>query len=307
LKVLIVQLRQLGDVLLSAPLAKALKDSLPSVEVHFLTSPLGKEILLGNPYIDEILVLKDGIKGELEIIFNVLKNRYDVVVDVQRTGRSKRITFLSGAKRRIAFRKKGNEPFYNELVNWENRDYTVWERLLLIEQIVGKINYRDYLPEVYFEFESVQLMELLSDKPYVLFVPTARKVEKIWPIENVAALINWLRSKDILSVVCYAPGEEKIIEKLKSEAEFYCPEKPLRFSQLSALMKNSLFFLGNNSFASHLSVALKKKTVVIDKKKSGWFPPVDWVVEIHNNGNFPDFEQVKSEVEKLLKSNPNLV
>ena len=292
MKVLVIQIRQLGDVLLSSPLARAIKENLKNCEVHFLTSQVGSEILKGNPYIDRIIPLKEGSLGELRTLSLIRKEKYDAVIDVQRTGRSQRLTFLSGAPLRIAFKKERNF-FYNRLVEWENRGYTTWERLKLLEPLGVKLrDYRKYLPE-FFNYQKVKGLKLPGK--YFVVVPTARKREKMWPAEKFSRLITEIyRELKVPAVLLYGPGEKETVKEIaeNTEAQVIYPEEPLPIGESAAVIKNGLFFIGLNSFASHLSVASKTKTVVIDRKKSGWFPPIETVREVHGNGSFPEVKEV---------------
>ena len=304
MKVLVIQIRQLGDILLSSPLGRVIKESIKGAEVHFLTSEIGKDILTGNPFIDKILVIKNGIKSELKAILQVRKEQYDAIIDVQRTGRSKRITLLSGAPLRIAFKKGKENLYYNKLIEWKNHGYTVWERMELLRGIGIENPIKPYLPELYIPTqETNKLKELIPEENFAVLVPTARKLEKMWSLENFAMLIDFLKEDlDISSVVCYAPGEEKFIKKLQnfSKSGFTFPKKPLSIGELAFLIRKAMLFVGNNSFASHVAVSQRTKTIVIDKRKSGWFPPVEFVKEVHSNGEFPDFEEVRNTVGKFL-------
>ena len=106
MKFLIIQLHQLGDILLTSSLCRAVKEHVKEAEVHFLTSPLGTEIVRNNPYIDHIITLEKGIFPELKTILSIRREKYDVLIDPQRTGRTKKISLFSGVKKRIAFKKK---------------------------------------------------------------------------------------------------------------------------------------------------------------------------------------------------------
>lgn len=300
MKILVIQIRQLGDVLLSSPMAKALKEHLKGPEVHFLTSSVGSEILRGNPFIDKTLTIKEEVAQELRITLSVRKELYDAVIDVQRTGRSQRITFFSGAPLRVAFKKSRRNFFYNRLVEWENRGYTTWERIKLLEGIGVKAeNYKDYVPEFfnYMEVKSLKLPE-----SYFTVVPTARKSEKMWPAEKFSELIGKLyRKLKIPAVVLYGPGEKEVALKVaeNTNGEVLIPENPLPIGESATVIKGALFFIGLNSFASHLSIASGTKTVVIDKKHSGWFPPLKTVKEVYGKNSFPEVEDVLKAVLSL--------
>ncbi|WP_457755364.1 glycosyltransferase family 9 protein [Thermovibrio ammonificans] len=295
MKVLIIQLRQLGDVLLSTPLARALKEK--GVKVHFLTSEAGRDIVEGNPFIDGIETLKEGSRELLKTALALRKEGFDAVIDAQRTGRSRLITLLSGAPLRVAFRKERGNLFYNRLVEWENRGYTAWERLKLLEGLGLKLeSYRNYLPEIYKIPENP-----FKGREYAVIVPTARKSHKMWPAEKFAELAAELR-KEMEVIVLFGPGEREAALKVNELAGggLTVPESPFPIKAAAAVMKGAGVVIGNNSFAPHLAVAVGSKVVVIDKKRSGWFPPIERVREVYGNNSFPEVEQVKEAVAQLL-------
>ncbi len=295
MKVLIIQIRQLGDVLLSSPLAKAVKDELRA-EVHFLTSLPGREILKGNPFIDKVITVERGVVGEIKALAAVRKEKYSWVVDVQRTARSKRITLLSGAPKRVAFKRERENFYYNVLVKWNNLGYTVWERLELLKPLGVKVSKKeDYLPSFY-NYQEVKV----PFREFICVVPTARKREKMWDLKEFARLIKEL---PLPVYVLYAPGEERFIRELKEECNvpFYYPKEPFKIGESAYVIKESSLFIGLNSFASHLAVASRKKTIVVDRKSSGWFPNVPWVREVYGENAFPRSEEVLKEAVNLLE------
>ncbi len=304
MKVLLIQLRQLGDVLLSSPLARVVKEEIPNAEVHFLASVVGKDILKGNPFIDKILTIENGLIGELKTILKVRREKYDAVIDVQRTGRSKRITFFSGAFLKVAFRKRKGDWYYNRLVDWKDYGYTAWERMELLKGLGIEDPVRKYLPKIYNVANKCSFLDSLKLDKFVVIVPTARKSEKMWSLESYAKLIDFLeRRLNLPVVVLYGPGEIGVVKKLLClcSGVFYYPSAPLSISELAYVVGSSAFFVGNNSFASHVSVAMGRPTVVVDKRKSGWFPPVDFVYEVYGDNDFPSFEDVAMVCEEVLK------
>ncbi len=286
LKILIIQLRQLGDILLSSPLAQAIKAEFDA-EVHFLTSHIGSNLLKGNPYIDKILTLHQGIVSELKTLFTVRREEYYAVIDAQRTGRSKRITLFSGAPLRIAFRKRGENFYYNRLVDWKNRGYTVWERLELLKPL-GIKNPPLLLPKFFLLPEEVErgrelLREFnLREGEFFVVVPTSRRMERSWEPEKFGRLAAKISSLTSLTpLFAYAPGEEEFA-RLSFEAcgKGVLLPSPLPVRLFGALLSLSAFSVGNDSFSSHLSFALGRKTFVILGPNEGWFPEHPLVVKV---------------------------
>ncbi len=67
-KFLIIRFSSIGDIVLTTPVVRCLKQQYPQAEIHYLTLPAYKSILMHNPYIDEVHVLdKPLLKKVLEI------------------------------------------------------------------------------------------------------------------------------------------------------------------------------------------------------------------------------------------------
>jgi len=285
-KVLIIQLKQLGDILLSTPLARVVKEEL-GAEVHFLTSPVGRELVLGNPFIDGVLTLEPSLFSEFKVALQVRRNGYSVVVDSQRSGRSKRITLFSGAPVRIAFKRPKENFYYTHLVEWKNYGYTVWERMELLRPIV-KEPVKPYLPQLFLREEELSsarelLKELgLTPGEFFVVVPTSRRRERSWESWKFGKLSRLIYEKTALKpLIAYAPGEREVALK----AHVNCPgslilPSPLPVRKFASLLYFSSFLLGNDSFAGHLSLSLGKRTFVVLGPNEGWFPDGELVVKV---------------------------
>ncbi|RUM44766.1 MAG: hypothetical protein DSY35_01620 [Desulfurobacterium sp.] len=287
MKFLIIQLRQLGDILLTSSLCRAVKEHIKGAEVHFLTSPLGAEIVKNNPYIDRIITLEKGVLPELKVILKVRREKYDVLIDPQRTGRTKRISLFSGAGKKVAFKKKGDNIYYNLLVDFKKTGYTVWDRLELLKGAGVKVN-KKYYPEFFLkerelEFGKEVLKKLgLEEKSFFVVVPTSRRMNKGWEPEKFGMLSNLISEKTgLIPLICYAPNEEEYAERAFNRIRIGVKlPKPIPIRTFAAVVKLSAFSIGNDSFASHLSFALKKKTVVILGAYNEWFPDDENILKV---------------------------
>jgi ADP-heptose:LPS heptosyltransferase len=54
---LIIRPEKIGDLIVSTPVFRALKESFPNEEVHLLTDELGAELVRHNPYLDRIIAI----------------------------------------------------------------------------------------------------------------------------------------------------------------------------------------------------------------------------------------------------------
>lgn len=87
-KILIIRLSSIGDIVLTTPVVRALKQQLHGAEVHFLLKKQFHCVMENNPYIDKIYHYM-GKKDTLKLL---KQEHYDYVVDLQHNYRSSQIT-----------------------------------------------------------------------------------------------------------------------------------------------------------------------------------------------------------------------
>lgn len=87
-KVLIIRFSSIGDIVLTTPVIRAVKQQVPGVELHFLTKRSFAPVLAANPYIDKLHMLDsdlDAVIGELK------KEKFDFVADLHHNLRTLRV------------------------------------------------------------------------------------------------------------------------------------------------------------------------------------------------------------------------
>jgi ADP-heptose:LPS heptosyltransferase len=85
MKVLVIRFSSIGDIVLTTPAIRCLKQQIPGVEVHFLTKEKMKAVTIANPYIDKFYYFKD----DLSTLANELrKENYDYIIDLHKNIRT---------------------------------------------------------------------------------------------------------------------------------------------------------------------------------------------------------------------------
>jgi len=84
MKILVVRFSSIGDVVLTTPVVRCLKEQL-NAEVHFITKEGFKAVLKDNPYIDKLITIKSSIK---EVENGLKKEKYDWVIDLHKNIRT---------------------------------------------------------------------------------------------------------------------------------------------------------------------------------------------------------------------------
>lgn len=88
MKLLIVRFSSIGDVVLTTPVVRCLKQQLPDVTIHYITKKAFLPVLVNNPYIDRVITIEKSV----DEVFEELKSEaYDYVIDLHHNVRTLRL------------------------------------------------------------------------------------------------------------------------------------------------------------------------------------------------------------------------
>lgn len=88
MKVLVVRFSSIGDIVLTTPVVRCIKQQLPNAKVHYLTKASFKATVANNKYIDKQYYLEDSIDA---LIPSLRKEKYDYVVDLHKNIRTTKL------------------------------------------------------------------------------------------------------------------------------------------------------------------------------------------------------------------------
>jgi heptosyltransferase-1 len=127
-RILIVKLSSIGDVVMTTPVAKVLRESLPNAYIAWAVEDRAREIVDGNPYLDEVIVwkrLRSGpkviraqkfVSGLLELGRELRAREFDLAIDFQGLIKSALVTGISGARFRLGYEdaRESSRLFYTD-------------------------------------------------------------------------------------------------------------------------------------------------------------------------------------------------
>jgi ADP-heptose:LPS heptosyltransferase len=88
MKFLLIRFSSIGDIVLTTPVIRCLKQQVPGAAVHFLTKKAFRIITESNPYIDKLHVLEDSLDAVIETL---QQERFDYVIDLHHNLRTLRV------------------------------------------------------------------------------------------------------------------------------------------------------------------------------------------------------------------------
>ncbi|HEX6916418.1 MAG TPA: glycosyltransferase family 9 protein [Chitinophagaceae bacterium] len=88
MKFLVIRFSSIGDIVLTTPVVRCLKQQVPGAEVHYLTKQQFRSIVEANPHIDRVMLLEHSF--EL-MIHELRQENYDYIIDLHHNLRTLRI------------------------------------------------------------------------------------------------------------------------------------------------------------------------------------------------------------------------
>ena len=95
MKILVVRFSSIGDIVLTTPVIRALKNQIEEVEIHYLTKNNFQPLLEGNPHLTKIYTID---KDTDEVLSELKAENYDYLIDLHHNLRTLKLKFKLGVK-----------------------------------------------------------------------------------------------------------------------------------------------------------------------------------------------------------------
>jgi len=269
--ILVVQLRRLGDVILTTPALEALKKRYPSAKLDFLVEAPGAEAVAGNPAIDDILVYDaEGPLAALQWALKVRARRYDWVIDFLANPRTALIAALSGATVKAGPAHVRRRWAYNTLlVQPAQACYAAVEKVRWLESLGVALDDAPALPRLYLAKRPSRVENVVG------LVPPSRKITRRWPAESFAKLGRLLRERHGSRLrIFWGPGERDLADEVArgigAGAETIPETRTI--AELAREIVACRVLVSNCAGPKHVAVGLGVPTVTVH----GSSDPVSW-------------------------------
>ena len=287
-RILVIQLRRIGDSLLTTPLLRALRESCPVATIDCLVEASACRVFQGNPILDKVLVYDP--KTPSAWIRRIRERRYDWVLDCLSNPRSAILTLASGAPVRAGFLVPFWKIAYN--IRVERRqlpEYAAQTKLRLLESICARLGSPfvskglslDFTPTPE-EREFAQRWlknQGFGTSPVIALAATHRRSVRRWTPAGFARLCRLLTQKMPAKVIiAWGPGEEDQLREITSLInESALPLPGTTMGQLAAIFEQCALVIANDNGAKHLAVAMGTPTLTLygPTHPSNWTPPHD--------------------------------
>ncbi len=195
LKVLIIRFSSIGDIVLTTPVIRCIRQQVEQVEVHYLTKKAFEPVLAGNPYIDKLHFLDDSLSATID---NLKLENFNHIIDLHHNLRTLIIKRKLG-KPSSSFNKLNWQKFLlvNFRINTLPEEHIV-DRYLKAVELLGVKN--DGAGLDYFLIGNYELTLLLppSHQQYIALVIGAQHATKRLPLVRLIELCRLIKQPVVL-------------------------------------------------------------------------------------------------------------
>ena len=260
-KILVIRFSSIGDIVLTTPVVRCLKNQLQDTEIHVLTKKKFGNLYKTNPYVDKVFEYDDSLKKNIQ---DLKSENYDYVVDLQKNKRSVRVT---RALRRphdsfpkLNFKKFLLSTFKVDLMP----DVHIVDRYFKAVEKLGVKNDFKGLDFFIAEKNDYPLSELPQNfqNGYHAFVIGGTYKTKILPAVKVIEVIKKLNEPVVL---LGGPDDIERAEEILSSVDdnVISLVGKIYLEQSASLVKNAKSVLTNDTGLMHIAAAFHKNIVSV--------------------------------------------
>lgn len=257
MKLLVLRFSSIGDIVLTTPVLRCLKQQLPTAEVHFCTKRIYQPLVEHNPYIDSCHYLDDSLP---QLVASLKAERYTHVVDLHNNLRSTIITALLGVRVYTLHKRTVRRWLY---VRWKLKampEEHIVDRYMATVQPLGITNDgrgldyfipdREYIP-------SSQL-PATHQRGYVAFAIGGQHATKRLPLARIIALCQQINEPIVLLGGADERAVGEAVEQALGSTLIYNGCGRYSLNESASLLRQARVVFSHDTGLMHMAAAFKK-------------------------------------------------
>lgn len=272
MKILLIRFSSIGDIVLTSPVIRCVKNQLANSEVHYLTKNSFKEILVANPYLSKIHAIENDVT---EVIEELKNEKYDLIIDLHDNIRSRQISAALNVKtyryNKQRFKRFILIQFKINLLNNHvvDRYFSALKKLNIINDGKGLdyfIPEKDEIPPANLPFTHIAgfCVIVVGTKHFTKQIPKEKLVELCEKIKLPIMLIGGLED-------AYLGTQLESIDNFK----IYNSCGKFNINQSASILKKAKFVITGDTGMMHIAAALNKRIISVfggTEKRLGFTP-----------------------------------
>lgn len=269
---------RLGDLVLSTPVATALKKEFPEAEVYFLARDYAAEILDLHPHVEGVLRLDSlGETMPANELAKLLRSyEFDVVLALYPRPQLAWAFYRAGIRMRIGTGYRWYSRLFNARV-YEHRKHAQHHEAEYNLHLLRPLGIAHAPVEFHYRFTALHEQAFAEKVPawglaenYAVLHPGSGGSARDWPLEHFASLATYLNRERKLQVVLIGNAhEKKTVAFIQEKAQTKLVDLAGRLSliELAFVLRGAALFVGNSSGPLHLARMMGAPVVA-------FYPPI---------------------------------
>jgi heptosyltransferase II len=291
-RILIVRNDRMGDVILSTPVFKAVRDAYPHAYIAVMVRPYTRAVVQGNPYIDEVIVFDKkeigaGIFRFIGFIAGLRRRRFDLAIVLHPTNRDHLMMFLSNIKKRVGYDRKMGFLLTDRMSHDKHKG-----RKHESEYALDMLRFMGLQPrEKEFIIPVDRAAEQWADALFLkagikpsertaVINPGASCPSKIWPAERYAAVADALVGRGFKTIVLAGPDEldqrtsRSVMDHMKTPAMDLIGKAGI--PQTASLFRRCSLVISADTGPMHIAAAVGVPLIAIFGRNQPGISPKRW-------------------------------
>jgi len=287
-RILIIRFSSIGDIVLTTPVIRAVRNALPHVRLDFLTKRIFAELLQTNPHLDHLYTYDHEQSDQKLWKLGALlrENRYDLCIDLHNNLRSHLFRQLIRPRKTVAYSKqilrrtllvKTGVSCYRRIIQVPDR----YLNALAPFGVRGDEQGLELFPTEQHDAHVQAIFQrehLRQDELVIGLGPTASFPLKQWPTEKFIALGAQLVRHDRARLIIFGGPQDRdmgasIASQLPNAPIVLCGNVSLLES--AAALTRCAVFVGNDTGLVHIAAAMRTPVVVMfgpTSEELGFYP-----------------------------------
>lgn len=268
--ILVLNLANIGDVVLSSPLLRALGEAYPAASIDFAATPRTAPIAAFMPHVTRVITydkfgMDKGLVNFWAMGRKLRAQRYDLALSCNQSARSTVLAFLSGASQRIGFDAQGCGFLLTDAVPAvpdEAADAHMSEILLRLLRPIG-VQTEKFQLELRLQGNGTVPLPR-NGKPEIVLCPFSRGPEKDWTVEGSASVIKAFADTYQLYLIG-GSGEREKLEIINNDAgnRAVVLAGSYELAEIARLLKRAALTISVDTGPAHIAEAVGANLIVL--------------------------------------------
>ena len=269
-KILVIQTAFIGDAVLATGIVEKLHITYPDAAIDFMVRKGNEGLFSKHPFLNKVIIWdkkQSKYKHLFQLLKQIRKQQYDVVVNVQRFAATGILTAFSKAKKTIGFDRNPFSFLFTTKVkhivsNAQNPLHEIERNQMLIASIASGEAMK---PKLYPSLQDEEKVVIYKQQSYITIAPASVWFTKQFPAHKWVELMNKIPSSTKIYLLG-AGSDKALCDEMIAASQHQNTENlagKLNFLHSAALMKDATMNYVNDSAPMHFASSVNAPSAAV--------------------------------------------